>query len=576
MAKSAMEGGRTGPTYSFMIEQAGSDESSLEGSEGATEMGFQRDASPGNESLAEAQLLAREKFEWLTSRAIVARARHDRHDYHYHDRGGHSSREFEEDPMQENFERMGAAPTPYSDRRMASPGAYGSAAKYLSACARYSLQPNGGALLGLSLGLQMLEVDGSLTNLELVPLCAALLDAPFIQHLKLSGHALQDTGAAVLALALPGCNWITELELVGCQITGVGVRLICASIPKSGVQRLVLRGNLLRQNSAVANVALAEVVEHARALTSLDLQSCGLRAVGMRMIKQALSDRVGRGYAHCAVDFEGNFVLVEVLNSVTHGVCALICVEAWRRIHQLAVRLCQLEDRLSVTLFISSMMVMFTGSTLYHSMFAVTDLTWFFKMIDHCAIYVLIAGTYTPILVLGCRDVGTMLVKTGTYPIVFVYWAVVTFGIIMEHIFSPRTPPWYSKFILLMYVLLGFGGVPFIATCQLVQSADVMVWIELGGLTYVVGIVFFLLDRRYPAMHVIWHLLVGLAAFFHFVAVWNLAHEVLSDPSRSCVNTGIWSSGTLADVLELGDDASTTLAPIAALAAAAAVEAKQL
>merc|ERR1719436_1148278 len=154
-------------------------------------------------------------------------------------------------------------PTPHADRKMACPGSYRSAAQYLSACGRYNLQPNGGALLGLSLGLQMLEVDGVLSNLELVPLCAALLDAPFIQHLKLSGHPLQDTGAAVLALALPGCPWITELELVGCKLTGVGTRLICQALPKSGIHRLILRNNVLRQHSHVANVALSEVVEHA-------------------------------------------------------------------------------------------------------------------------------------------------------------------------------------------------------------------------------------------------------------------------------------------------------------------------
>merc|ERR1719215_383592 len=119
---------------------------------------------------------------------------------------------------------------------------------------------------------------------------------------------------------------------------------------------------------------------------------------------------------------------------------------------------------------------MFSGSTLYHSMFAVTDLTWFFKVIDHCAIYFLIAGTYTPVLVMGCRNVDTMEMQHGVPAVVMVYWSLVAFGIIMEHLFAQQTPSWYSKFVLMMYVLLGFGGVPFIATCPLVQSADVMVW----------------------------------------------------------------------------------------------------
>merc|ERR1712157_86869 len=83
-----------------------------------------------------------------------------------------------------------------------------------------------------------------------------------------------------------------------------------------------------------------------------------------------------------------------------------------------------------------------------------------------------------------------------------------------------------------MYVVLAFGGVPFLSSCPMLQQGDVMRWIELGGMTYVVGIVFFLLDKRYPAMHVIWHLLVALGAFFHFMAVFNLTKEVMNDPSR--------------------------------------------
>ncbi|CAE8666935.1 unnamed protein product, partial [Polarella glacialis] len=87
----------------------------------------------------------------------------------------------------------------------------------------------------------------------------------------------------------------------------------------SGVRRLVLRGNLLRQNAVVANVALALVVQRAKRLQILDLQSSGLPSEGMRLIKQALAERAVLGYPLCTVHFEGNFVLVEVMNSLTHG-----------------------------------------------------------------------------------------------------------------------------------------------------------------------------------------------------------------------------------------------------------------
>jgi len=375
---------------------------------------------------------------------------------------------------------------------------------------------------------------------------------------------LQDTGAAVLAVALPGCPWIRELDLIRCRITGVGVRALCEAIPKSGVTQLVLRGNLLRQNPQQGNQALASVVERARHLKEVDLQSCGLTSQGMRLIKRALVERGNRGCPCCTVAFEGNFVLVQVLNSLTHGICALVSLEAWRMLNRLTIRLCHLESRISLTLYMLSMTLMFLGSTLYHSMFAVTDLAWFFKMIDHCAIYILIAGTYTPVLVMGCRDSRTMEIQGTVLLTVLIYWVVVAIGIVMEHIFAASKPPWYSKFIIGMYLLLGFGGVPYVAGCPLVHEGEVMIWIELGGLTYVVGLLFFLLDRRYPAMHVIWHLLVSLAAFFHFVAVWNLASAILKEPNRVCQAQTLFGLGAIADIV--GWDNAQGMAPVPSMA----------
>lgn len=275
------------------------------------------------------------------------------------------------------------------------------------------------------------------------------------------------------------------------------------------------------------------------------------------MIKAALTARARNGYQPCVVDFEGNFVLVEVLNSVTHGSCALICLEAWRRINALVVLLCHFESRFAVTLYVASMVMMFSGSTLYHSMFAVTDLTWFFKVIDHCAIYILIAGTYTPVLVMGCRNPDTMLVESAVSIWLALYWGLVGIGIVTENVFSLTSPVWYGKFVLSMYVLLGFGGVPYIASCALVKEASVMIWIELGGLTYVIGIVFFLLDKRYPAMHVVWHIMVGFGAFFHFVGVWNLIHEVLNGRwghKLSCEQSGDWGGFSLTQFFPSSDD----------------------
>eukprot|EP00747_Dinoflagellata_sp_TGD_P170883 gnl/TRDRNA2_/TRDRNA2_203613_c0_seq1.p1 gnl/TRDRNA2_/TRDRNA2_203613_c0~~gnl/TRDRNA2_/TRDRNA2_203613_c0_seq1.p1 ORF type:complete len:431 (+),score=38.97 gnl/TRDRNA2_/TRDRNA2_203613_c0_seq1:114-1295(+) len=384
------------------------------------------------------------------------------------------------------------------------------------------------------MGLEMIEADGTLTNLDLVPLCAALLEAQFVRHLRLEGQPLQDTGAAVLAMAIPGCPWIEELDLVSCKFTGRGAKAIADALPNSKVRRLVLRANKFRVNAVMGEVSLAEAIAVAEHLELVDLQSCGVSSAGMRRIKSALSQRAKHGLHVCHVDFEGNFVLVQVLSAVTHGACILICLEAWRELNRLIVQLCHVDSRLSLTVYIFSMLMMFSGSTLYHSMFAVIQLSWFFKLLDHCAIYFLIAGTYTPILMLGCRHEETLEIAFSTKLWVFIYWFVVLLGVIMEHMFGAHAPNWFSKFLICMYVLMGFGGVPYISYCSIVQDAHIMPWIDAGGIVYIVGVVFFLLDKRFPAMHVLWHICVSAGSALHFVAVWRLTWYVLSLPNQVC------------------------------------------
>ncbi|CAE8689796.1 unnamed protein product, partial [Polarella glacialis] len=131
------------------------------------------------ESIAEAKSLAQEKFQWLTSHSLVSH-RLDANAVAPADLQTNSSSASRRAAHVEADDATGSVrarslptQTPATDRRMAAAGSYRSASEYLAACSRYNLTPNGGALLCLSLGLSLLEVDGIMTNLELVPLCAS-------------------------------------------------------------------------------------------------------------------------------------------------------------------------------------------------------------------------------------------------------------------------------------------------------------------------------------------------------------------------------------------------------------------
>ena len=156
-----------------------------------------------------------------------------------------------------------------------------------------------------------------------------------------------------------------------------------------------------------------------------------------------------------------------------------------------------------------SMVLQFTASAVYHTYFYKGSKK-VLKIVDHAAIYLLIAGSYTPFTGISMKD-------TWGANLFWVVWGMAILGVLFKLFFVHR----FKSFSTFIYVLMGWLVV--IAWGPLNQSlpAGAILWIAIGGAFYTGGVVFYLLDGRLPYNHAIWHLCVLGGAASHFVAVYN-------------------------------------------------------
>lgn len=160
----------------------------------------------------------------------------------------------------------------------------------------------------------------------------------------------------------------------------------------------------------------------------------------------------------------------------------------------------------SVAIFGSSLVLAYVFSTLYHSLVR-TRAFGVFRILDHSLIYLLIAGTYTPI---------TLIVLPRTMGFVFfcIIWALAALGIVMKSIALGSHPILSTS----LYVLMGWMAVFFIVPlCHLLPTAAIVLLFA-GGIFYTVGIVFFAFGDV-PYFHSIWHLFVLAGSVCHYFMI---------------------------------------------------------
>src|SRR6516164_5421998 len=201
----------------------------------------------------------------------------------------------------------------------------------------------------------------------------------------------------------------------------------------------------------------------------------------------------------------------EVANGISHGIGLVGAMIGTPILLLAAFRHGNIPFLIGTIIFATTMLLVYLASTLYHS-WPQTNTKSLLQVIDHAAIFLLIAGTYTPFALGPLRG-------SGGLAMLGIVWALALFGVIMK---ATRGVLRHRKLAMTLYLGTGWIALTFIRPLSLAIPLSPLLWLIAGGLAYTAGTLFFANERmRYG--HFIWHLFVLAGSSCHFVAVFICA-----------------------------------------------------
>lgn len=196
----------------------------------------------------------------------------------------------------------------------------------------------------------------------------------------------------------------------------------------------------------------------------------------------------------------------EILNVATHGVGFLLSVAALVLLVVFSSIYGSAWHIVSYSIYGTSLVVLYLASTLFH---------WSKKpsrrkklnVFDHASIYLLIAGTYTPLLLVTLRG-------PWGWSLFGVVWGMAILGIVLKFFYTGQ----YNKISTLAYIIMGWVVIIAIKPLLANLSTPGLIWLSIGGLSYSIGAVFYLLNKI-PYNHAIFHVFVLGGSMAHFVTI---------------------------------------------------------
>jgi len=196
----------------------------------------------------------------------------------------------------------------------------------------------------------------------------------------------------------------------------------------------------------------------------------------------------------------------EMANSITHGIGVGLSVAALSVLVTLAGRFGDAWHVVSFSIYGTTLVLLYLASTMYHS-FRSPHMKRLFRVMDHAAIFLLIAGTYTPFTLVTLRG-------AWGWTLFGLVWTLALSGILLKVFFM-------NRFAILSVVLyIGMGWIVVVALKPLITALPTggMIWLGAGGLAYTLGVAFYLW-KALPFNHAIWHLFVLGGSVCQFLSI---------------------------------------------------------
>lgn len=196
----------------------------------------------------------------------------------------------------------------------------------------------------------------------------------------------------------------------------------------------------------------------------------------------------------------------EIANSITHGIGAVLSIAALVILVVFAAKYGDVWRVVSFSIYGSTLFILYLVSTLYHSL-TNKRVKNFFEILDHSSIFLLIAGTYTPVTLVPMRG-------PWGWTMFGLIWAMAIIGIIMKIFLIGK----YKVFSLLVYLSMGWLIIIVFKPMLQMVPQGLIIWLFIGGISYTLGIIFYLF-KNIPYFHFIWHLFVLGGSISHFFGI---------------------------------------------------------
>ena len=197
----------------------------------------------------------------------------------------------------------------------------------------------------------------------------------------------------------------------------------------------------------------------------------------------------------------------EIANSVSHGIALLAALAASPVVIMAALQRGSVSGIVAASVFVFTMVLLYFTSTLLHAL-PEGRAKRIFEVLDHSAIYLLIAGTYTPFTLGVLRGVWG-------WTLFGLVWGIAVIGISLKVYGGIR----YTTLSTLVYIAMGWIILIAAKPAWALIPKWGIFWLVAGGVAYTVGTVFFVVDHRIRYSHLVWHLFVVMGTACHFIAV---------------------------------------------------------
>ncbi|MCW8194989.1 hemolysin III family protein [Proteobacteria bacterium 005FR1] len=199
----------------------------------------------------------------------------------------------------------------------------------------------------------------------------------------------------------------------------------------------------------------------------------------------------------------------EKFNSISHLVGAVLALVGFGALLTVAIQSGEPATIVSFVVFGLTLVLLYTMSTLYHS-FHPPQLKAIFQKLDHVTIYLLIAGTYTPYMVVSLGD-------TDGYRMLAIVWGLAIAGLLLDLL----NPNRIELLQIAIYLTMGWICMFEISQIRASISAQGLFWLALGGGAYTLGVIFYVLDNLQYLKHGhgIWHIFVLAGSISHFISI---------------------------------------------------------